>query len=259
MRQRYLIHELAILVGSYFSKDPKDVALDFLSRWLKCDEKIFLNDARTYHYMEYLCGLTDEEKESLGVYETQKKQVKVGESRRDLFTISNSQSQSLDGTEHYYNPKEIGLNRISLINFLDKYGWGHESLGKMISNAFATNSLSHEFFVFIADNISETDLSEGQWTEYTRISMTLELAIRYCVEVYGVIPPEMRMKFSIEYTRDKKNGPKVNEEAAKEECYQAMKWLIANKLHNPRKGGRQECAELIQAFWDVDRDITSNS
>jgi hypothetical protein len=228
MYHRYTISELSHAIGRQNDIDPSEVTKDFVIRWIGNIDGICLRpDGKSEELSEFsLVGTTP-------------------------------LVEDIDGRGM---PKymDYGQNRNSILNRLCTCGTRAENAFWVKKHREFINPDKFDgFYEWFSNFVREGGLSEEQEDLLLRVTVKASLAFRYCLTVWGGLPPPLLSDIKHLLRIKPKRGQKKGEEPQKPKSHAAFVTLLQAGLYEVQVDGAPTAARLIQEIFEFDSDVKS--
>lgn len=223
MQSRITLSQLAHYIFKMNNQEPRQTLFDFLERWLRAEDKIFLFEGKS------------------------------GWAYPEIFYLASG--PEINNVDEKEIPKfyDLSLDRCSILDWLHTCsGWKTFAKMKKIIIQKCDEGIfdCREFYDF-----SKDDLQNEHWLLLQQISIHIPLAFRYCWHAFEQVPKPIIREIQINAPEMSTRGQKPHYKTTNDDSCKYLEILLETNLVQLRKEGVNDAAQMIHMIWNPEHKI----
>lgn len=225
MYERVTVSEITHFIYKMNGIAPQDVGFDFLMRWLRAEEEIFLFEHKPGWY------------------------------RPEIFQLATGPVLKPPDARGGPEFLELPMDRLSILHWFEPGSADSifKEIGYILSDQRLTQKRGN---IELLKKITINDLQNDHWDILNRLMVTTSLAMRYCWHAWGEVPAQVINKLKEMAPRPTGRGQKPNIKMTKNDYCNFLDILIQIGVHKPRKEGVNDAALMIHEIWQADHKVS---
>jgi len=220
--ERVTISEITHFIYKMNGTAPQEVGFDFLMRWLRAEEEIFLFEHKPGWY------------------------------RPEIFQFATGPVLKPPDARGGPEFLELPMDRLSVVRWFEP-GLTDSIFTEIASFMLSQNSVED---IELLKKLTINDLQKEHWDILNRLMVTTALTMRYCWHAWGEVPAPFINKIKAMAPKPTGRGQKPNIKMTKNDYCHFLDILVQIGAHEPRKEGINDAALMIHELWQADHKVS---